>query len=604
MASKLDFDYSGYRRDIEALGYRRIIKESIPPSLPTHSREACMSQTMLYGQTGSGKTIGGIYFSLEKYHLHIPQFGIKGFKVFGIDIYGKGELCCTFQPIDDSHPLYGVCQEIGLKPESYPVQVLRPLVYIREKPDLRYQQPSIVRPFTLALSELTLQEWNCLLPNGLSPGQLNLHDTTLKECHETLETTTMYDLFVKAQEIIERGDVGYGSHIKGMEKTDTIPLSRKIFSGREAQGLLQKYQAITDTGLIQPEKYKGKLVSTNLNLKKILSNQKTITVLYAPDYQDLPHLNIGIVNYLLNHILHLKNPNNPSRVTTPICLHIPELKGLCPKHIPEKKRYFIEPVKNTLLNLVSMGAGVGISITGDTQFFESIPDEYRANVTTTFIYSLGEESGEKIKELVKNRYVSNFKEITDNYHLSALNNIGTFIYLGHGSTRAEIRRNAIVSFFYPRTRGKATETETNWYDLFRRFHPKKMKDIGSLYGLILQINMDAQSRASVRMCEILAETEQKKRKQTPEEKRLEVELKVLKALSKVCEEKTYFEYAEITEKLVPLLHKSDVQVRRYLKQLGEGGYLIIDATQGRKRKKVTVDREKVEKALKETEEAK
>lgn len=600
MAYDLDF-YTGLQRDIETLGYRRIVRQNFPPPIPTHSREAVYAHHNNYGSTGAGKTVALCYLAIEKYLLEAPRFGIDGFKILEIDVLGKGELACCFHAMDESHPLYNICQEVGLQPESYPIEVLRPLVFVRGQPDLIYKQPDIVKPFTLALSNIAVIEWNCLLPNGLSSGQSNLLTKALNEL-EDIETATIYDLYVKSQEIIEKGNVGYGTHIDQMKNTPAIPLTKAVFSGREAKGLLQKLEVIADTGLIQPFRWKGKRVPTNLDLGKVLTNQKTISVLYIPRYKDLPHLNIGIINYILNHIYHLKHPNNPNRITQPLCIAIPELRNLVPKHIPERSRYYIEPVKNTMLELNSSGAGIGISLIGDTQYFEQIDDEYRANVRSIFIFDLGEEAGEKIRELVKNRYVSNFKEITDNYHLSALKDIGTFIYLGHGSIRAEIRKNALVGFWYPRARGKEGETETNFYDLFKRVYPERMQDVGSLYGLILQINMDAQTRASERMQEILAETSQKRKpKLTPEQKHLEIELKVLKALSKVCEEKTYFEYAEITELLVPKLKKSGMQVRRYLKDLNEKGFLIIDASQGRKQKKVIVDREKILKILKEAE---
>lgn len=599
-AYDLDF-YRSLQSDIETLGYRRIVRENFPPSIPTHSREAIFAHHMDYGSTGAGKTVALGYWGLEKYHLRVPEFGVEGFKLLWIDVLGKGEMACAFAPMPENHPLYPICQEIGLNPESYPVEVLRPLVYIRGQPDLIYEQPDIVKPFTLALSDIALIEWNCLLPSGLSSGQANLLTKALNELEE-IETATIYDLYVKCQEVIERGDVGYGSHIAEMKSTPTIPLTKAVFSGREAKGLLQKLEVLADTGLVQPKIWKGKRVKTNLDLAKILTDKKMITVLLVPRYKDLPHLNIGIVNYILNHIYHLKHPNNPNRITQPLCIAIPELRNLVPKHIPERARYYIEPVKNTMLELNSSGAGIGISIIGDTQYFEQIDDEYRANVTSLMIFDLGEEASEKIKELVRGRYVSNFKEITDDYHLSALKDTGTFIYLGHGSSRAEIRKNALVGFWYPRARGKEDETETNFYNLFKRVYPERIVNIGKLYGLILQINKEAQTKASEKMRAILAEKyEKQKRKKSPEQKRLEVELKVLKALSEVCTEKTYFEYAEITNLLVPKLGKSDVQVRRYLKDLNKQGFLIIDASQGRKRKKVIVDKEKILGTLKEME---
>lgn len=597
MAYSLDF-YTELQNDVEQLGYKRIVRQSFPPTIPTRSREAIFAHHDNYSSTGKGKTVALCSWAIDKYLLKVPEFGIDGFKILWIDVLGKGEMACCFYPMDDKHPLYPICQEVGLNPESYPVEVLRPLVFVRGQPDLVYEQPDIVKPFTLALPNIALLEWSCLLPSGLSSGQANLLSKALNEL-EDIENATIYDLYVTVQGIIERGDIGYGSHIEQMKGTPTIPLSKATFSGREASGLLQKLEVISDTGLVQPLKWKGKGVATNLNVTKLLKDQKTITVLLVPRYKDLPHLNIGIVNYILNHVFHLKHPNTPNRITQPLCIAVPELRNLIPKHIPERARYYIEPVKNTMLELNSSGAGIGISLIGDTQWPEQIDDEYRANVNSVFIFDLGEEAGEKIRELVKNRYVSNFKEITDDYHLSALKDVGTFIYLGYGNTYAEIRKNALVGFWYPRSRGKEGETETNFYDLFKQVYPNRMRSIGELYGLILQINIEAQGKASDRMRTILAE-KQKKEKKTPEQRQVEADLAILKAVDELCTEKTYFEYSEITNLLASKLDKSDVQTRRYLKDLNKSGYLIIDTSQGRKQKRVIVDRDKVQKALKET----
>lgn len=592
-----DTFYIGLQLDLAKLGYQRIVKQAIPPTLPANSREAIFGPHNGYGSTGVGKTVSTCSFALEKYCLKSEKFGINGFKIFEIDIIGKGELACCFHPIDSSHPLYGACEEIGLEPETYPVEVLRPLVYIRGKPDLLYRQPDIVKPFTLALSDISLIEWGTLLPGGLSPGQSNLLSKALKEL-ENIQSASIYDLYVKCQEIIESGAVGYGSHIEQMKDVPSIPLTKAVFSGREGKGLLQKLEVVSDTGLVQPKFWKEKLVVTNINLHRILTDQKTISVLLIPKYKDLPHLNFGIINYFLNHIQHLKSLNNPNRVTQPLCIVIPELRNLVPKHIESTQRYYVEKVKATLLDIVSAGAGIGINLLGDTQYFEQIDDDYRANVKSICIFDLGEEAAEKIKELVKNRYVSNFKEITDNYHLSALKDIGTFIYLGYGATRAEIHKNAVVGFWYPRSRGKAGETETSYYDLFKREYPERMVNISELYNKILEINVDCQTLASENMHMILKKQEKLKKKSRLT-KKLDFKIGLLDAVHAVCEqEKTSnFGYSQITGLLASLLGKSDVQIHRYLMGLADEGLLVIDDSQGFKNKKVLVYRSNVKKRL-------
>lgn len=591
--------YRGLQEDVEALGYRRIVAKEDPPIVPTYDRTALFALHMNYGATGAGKTVALCYWGLEKYHIKAPEFGVDGFKVFWIDVLGKGEMASAFAPMPPSHPLFPLCQQIGLSPESYRVEVLRPLIFVRGQPELLYEQPDIVKPFTLALSDISLLEWNCILPSGLSSGQANLISKALKELRD-VESASIYDLYVKCEEIISSGEVGYGSHIEQMRDTPTIPLSKSVFSGREAKGLLQKLEVVADTALVQPKFWRGKTVETNIDLERVLKDQKTISVLLIPRYKDLPHLNMGIVNYVLNHIYQLKHPNNSNRIIQPLCIGIPELRTLVPRHIPDRARYYVEPVKNTMLELNSAGTGIGICLIGDTQYFHQIDGEYRANVTSLMIFDLGEEASEKIKEIVRGRYVNNFKEITDDFHLSALKETGTFIYLGHGSGAAEIRRNALVGFFYPRSRGREGESETNFYDLFHRLHPERMRNVGYLYGLLLQINKDCQTRASERMHMVLAEVEKRKpKRKSKEEQKVETDAELLHALEEACQAKTYFEYKELTDILASKLGKSDVQARRYLKQLHKDGFLIVDKSQGRKQMKVIVDKSKVDKLLKE-----
>jgi intein/homing endonuclease len=357
-----------YKRQAAALNSvskQSILTASMPPGIQRFSREAIFSMSMSYGQTGSGKTLGLCFRCLEKYHVKVSQFGVNGFKIFWIDLQ-KAEFACVFQKMTSDHPLYQTLLTIGFQPESYPVEVLRPLVYIRGEPSLLYSQPDIVKPFTISISDLSLTDWIALFPGGLSVGQMNLHHQALKELNNRIRTVTMHDLYVKVQEIIEKGKAGYSSHIDGMETAPTITMTKKVFGAREAQGLLQKYQAIMDTGLLMPEVFKGSAVKTNINVKKMLENQKKITVLYVPQFKDLPHLHMGIINFFLTQINHAKSLNNPDRVQVPISIAIPELRNLCPKHIPQEERYYIEPVRNTILELVSQGAGMGLAIDADS----------------------------------------------------------------------------------------------------------------------------------------------------------------------------------------------------------------------------------------------
>lgn len=544
--------------------------------------------------------------------MRAPKYGVYGFKIIWLDSL-KAELACAFHPMTEDHPLYQVVEGLGLDPESYPVEVLRPLVFMRGQPDLLYEQPDVLRPFTLALSDLSLLEWIALFPGGLSPGQLNLHDKALKEVHDEIETVTMHDLYVKVQEIVERGTVGYGTHIKGMEKTPTIPMSKRVFGAREAQGLLQKYTVLMDTSLIMPKIWKGQPVSTNLDLGAVMEDQETLSVFYLAPYKELPHLNYGVINYILSHILDLKSPNNPERVTSPVCLAFPELKNFCPKHIPDRARYYVEPVKNTMLTLVSQGAGLGISVDSDSQFFDQVPDEYRTNVNVSFVFDLGEEAGEKIRELVKNRTVSNFKEITDEHHLSALRDAGTFIYLGYGETRAEIRRGAVVSFWYPRARTGEQETETNFYDLFQRNYPDRMVNLFPAYTKLMQINMDAQRVAAKEMITFLdgKEKENAEKRKGWRAKADETMRMLGKALQVLAEnDGLTVQYTPTITKLTyyqpeghsePLLNMSVNNVRMLLRKAENQGLCFVDKSPKRGQWKLIINKARIDEFLAEAE---
>jgi len=343
----------------------------------------------------------------------------------------------------------------------------------------------------------------------------------------------------------------------------------------------------------------------------MLEDKRTITCVYIPQYKDLPHLNYGIINYILNHIVHLKSPNNPERTKTPVCLSVPELREFCPRHIPDRKRYFIEPLKNTFLSLVSVGAGIGISVVADTQVYRQIPEEYRTNVTTTFIFDLGENAGDEIRDIVKGRFVSNFKQITDDYHLSSLKQIGTFIYLEHGKSRAEIRRNALVGFWYPRARTTEGETETNYYDLFLRNYPDRVVNIFGLYAMLKEINMAAQERAAEEMDQILSEEKEKKQK-TRVRKGDEALDSMVAALSDLGTQKgLHLEWGPTVETLQyyqpegaekPVLNFSRNHILNLLKKAGAAGYLFIDKSKGRGKWKLILNQDRIERRIEELKE--
>lgn len=576
-------------------------KTVLPPEIARSSRNAVLAHHMHYGSTGKGKTVALCYWTLKKYNLKAPKFGIpNGFKILWIDIIGKGEMACAFLPMDKNHTMYPVLKRAGIKPESYPVQVLRPLVFIRGKPDLVYEQPSIVVPFTLALSDLTITEWKTLLPGGLSNGQTNLLSKALSEI-KNKKTASVHDLIVKCQKIITEEEVGYSSNLPGQKKTKSIKYVKGVFSGREAKGLLQKLEVLANTGLVQPEVWDGKPVATNLDLISILKDKKTISVLFVPRYKDLPHLHLSVVNYFLNHIYYLKHPNTQNRIQQPLCIVIPELRLCVPKGVSGADRYFVEPLKSTLLEINSSGAGMGISLIGDTQFYEQIDNSFRVNVTSQFIFDMGEKAAEKIREILKNRYVTNLKEITEPQILGRLKETGTFIYLSADSIRAEIRKNAVVPFWYPRSRGKRGESETNFYDLFKSSFPSRMVDIRKLYNLLIQISQSTQTKASEMMDRLIAAKERKKVK-TKHRKKVQSCLSILERLAEVSDEESLFNYSDLVKDLCKSAGKSRSQISRDLRKIERNGFLFIDDSTGTRKKKVILYSDKIKEALEEMEE--
>lgn len=593
----------GLIEDREAAYEKATFHTIKPPTIPLNSRESVISNLMAYGMTGKGKTVAIGYWTLLLRNLKAPQFGVKdGFKILWVDFEGKGEMACAFLPMDESHSMYPLLKKVGLEPESYRVEVLRPLVYVRGQPDLVYMQPDIVKPFTLALSDITITEWGTLLAGGLSSGQSNLLNKALGELEKLTkkEMISIHDVIVKCQETIAAENVEYKPNIPGMKNVKGIKYAKTVFTAKEGKGLVQKLEGLANTGLIQPAIWNGEPVPTNLDLASVLQDYETISVLLVPRYKDLPHLNMSIVNYVLSHLHELKSPNNRNRIKQPVCITIPELRKCVPKGTSGNKRYFIEPLKNTLLDLNSVGNGIGICIIGDTQTNDQIDGDYRTNVGTQFIFDLGEKAGEKIKEILTDRFVTNLKEITDPKTLGALKETGTFIFLGAGNSRAEIRKNALVGFWYPRTRGKKGESETNFYDLFQQTFPDRMHSIQEQYNLLVQITQSTQTSAGDNMDLILEEKEEKKATQKRRQK-AKGYLGSLERLAELSASQNFWEFKKLVSDLVKETGKHRSQCSRDLEKMEKMGYVFIDRSGGQKRQKVTLYPGSIREALKKLE---
>jgi len=189
------------------------------------------------------------------------------------------------------------------------------------------------------------------------------------------------------------------------------------------------------------------------------------------------------------------------------------------------------------------------------------------------------------------------KEITTPKSLSVLKETGTFIYLGAHSTEAEIRKNALICFWYPRSRGLHGESETNFYDLFKQIYPKRMVNIRALYYGLVQIIQATQVSAANIMDDILEmrdeDQETKKRK-----KKTANYLVSLERLLVLAEDKTLFEFKDLVKDLVKCTGKSRSQISREVQKMEKAGFLFVDDSDGPKRKKITLSPEIIREALK------
>ena len=313
----------------------------------------------------SGKTLCMLYDSLERYaNIHQPELGVpNGMKIICVDLLGKGEYCTVGIPMNEDHPLYTKLRELGNRPESYPVEVFSPLVFLNGRPYMPYKQPKVVHPFTVALQDITKEEWSSMV--GLSQAQQRLHSEVLgiAQAQPNWHELSMNDLYVIAQSLIGTKRPSFTPHIQGLEKADPILLDSKVYTGRELSGLLQRYEVLMNLSIIMPERWHGEPVATNLNIHKMLTDKKTISVFLLPEMQDAPFLNRALANYVLQHILWMKNPNNPDRVKVPLSIAMPEASKAVPRKISDDtKRYFIEPLKNTMIDLAQRAPGMGVQI--------------------------------------------------------------------------------------------------------------------------------------------------------------------------------------------------------------------------------------------------
>lgn len=547
-------------------------------------------------------TLCMLYDSLERYaNIHKPELGVpNGMKVVCLDLLGKGEYCSVGLPMTPNHILYEKLIELGGHPEHYPLEILRPLIFSRGRPELPYRQPKVVRPYTISMQDITEEEWSSFV--GLTEGQQRLHGAVLRkaQAEPNWPEMGMQDLYMIVQSMLGNRRIGFSPHIEGLEKADAIPLSSKVYTGREASGLLQRYERLMNLSIIMPQQRDGKPVASNLDVRKILEAKKKISVFLLPDIEDAPFLNYALARYVLERIFWFKHPNNTDRITVPVTIALPEASKSVPRKIhDENKRYFIDPLKSTVIKLASQAPGMGIQVNCDAQRPLDLADEFRELNAVMKIFDLGEDAAEVIRELLRGRYVANYKEITDenSRFLTALRDRGTFIHIGFGSIYAELCAGAICGVWYPRASGGSGETETNFYQLYERYgKPEDWTDIGHMYAESIRINFDRQNIAAAAMREMLDKEESEKENKKAGRKATKLgydkpeDTVTLGAISDLVKETGLDRWDSFEDFVKRLSEKADLprsKVYPILRRFNSR-YILVDKTEGLKRQRVTI----------------
>ncbi len=207
----------------------------------------------------------------------------------------------------------------------------------------------------------------------------------------------------------------------------------------------------------------------------------------------------------------------------------------------------MQPLKSTVIKLAQQAPGMGIVLSVDAQRPLDLDPAFRDTNANMFIFDLGENASEIIKELMRGRSVINYRELTDETSraFTALRERGNFLYIGVGSKYVEAASNAIAAIWYPRATGGSRETETTFEDLYSRYKPDEWKDIGSLYGELKRISMEAQNIAAAQMRAILEEEESKEKKHKADRapvtgkvglQHTPVQMGVLRCIDRLCTE--------------------------------------------------------------------
>ena len=448
---------------------------------------------------------------LERYmNIQRPELGVpNGLKIVCLDLQGSEDYCTVDLPMTPDHPLYPRLTALGGCPEQYPLEIYRPLVFTGGLPNLLYKQPNVVKPFTICLQDLTVEDWRVFL-SDLTPAQSRLHDAVLREAQArpNWSEITLDDLYVIAQTLMSNRRMSFSRNIKGMKNAEPIPLASYTYSSREAAGLLQHYEKLMDLSVIMPEQWNGKLVETNLNMRSILEKEVTweigkkerslwpISVFLLPDVANVPFLNYAIANYVLTRLFWMKAVNNAARTIVPVSLALLEATRFAPRLVIDKsQRQYIEPVRSTVLKIAQQGSAFGIHLSTDTSSPMDVHEGLLDTIEEMKIFDLGSDMAYMLQNLLRGHYLDNYGEITDENSrlLTSLRDLETYLHIGIGSVRGELGRGAICGVWYPRV----AQLQASFYELHKEYGKLgDWTDIRDLYAMVKTINTDSQKRAA------------------------------------------------------------------------------------------------------------
>ena len=418
-----------------------------------------------------------------------------------LDAGRRSEMGAAFMPMSDDHPLRWLLREQKREPRGYPVEVFRPLSWSQGSPDIPELQPSMVRPFVFAIDELADADWTLLLGIGESEAQKRLHRAVLatERREGRLESDTVGNLVEVAEDLAMSGNYGRSLNLEG---TGDLPpvISHRAHSSKELTGLVSAYEALNDSGLVLPKRFFGK-ESPWLDMRRVLKDNETISVFHAPpnDFDRSRHAKV--LGVLLNMIVRQKRLDNPQRVKLPVMIGIPELANLAKKSpLPDERSYMV-PLKDLVFSLFRTGQGEGISLVCDTQWLRGehgLNDIINETSNALGLFDIGRS---EVKEQLAERSVVNRRDF-DDYSLSRLRRQGSFIWVGPGSSYAEMLAGACPRFNYPRVRLGTKMSEFTYVDLWKSEYPPsnpanagKWVDPRELYALVREILVSGHLRA-------------------------------------------------------------------------------------------------------------